>query len=228
MLKYINAKIPVKKSLRAGALPPGPASLAACLGLLLCIAATGCGTAALPPIIPVVAQDTNAPSLSLHEGDVVQVKFAAAPEMDSVQSIRADGKITILNAGEVRISGLTPEGAQQTILAAADPYIKIKQVTVTVQSSAFIIYLTGAVGHAGKLISDRPLTLLQAVLDAGVDSTRSNLKSVKVMRTDANGHNTFKIIDLNNAIKGVNGGQAEPFTLKPYDLIIVPEKFTWF
>ena len=112
--------------------------------------ASGCATTVLPPIPP-PADNTNAPDLSLHEGDVVQIKFPGTPEMDAVQTIRADGKITILNAGEVKVSGLTPGGAEQAILKAAGAQIKVPQVSVTVQSSAFIVYITGAVGRPGKL-----------------------------------------------------------------------------
>jgi protein involved in polysaccharide export with SLBB domain len=155
----------------------------------------------------------------------LQVKFPGAPEMDASQTIRADGKITILNAGEVKVSGLTPDAAEQAILKAAGSQIKVKQVSVTVQSSAFIVYLTGAILRPGKLISDRPLTVFQAVIEAGIDQAKSNLARVKVIRTDADGHNTYKILNLKSII---NGGQAEPFTLKPYDTIFVPEKFSWY
>ena len=61
-------------------------------------------------------------------------KFPGAPEMDAVQTIRADGKITILNAGEIKVSGLTPDGAEKAILKAAEKYSSVKQVSVTVQT----------------------------------------------------------------------------------------------
>jgi hypothetical protein len=66
---------------------------------------------------------------------------------------------------------------------------------------------------------------LQAVIEAGIDSAKSNLEKVKVIRTDTEGHNTYKILNLKNIIEGV---PAEPFTLKPYDTIVVPERFAWF
>ena len=225
MLKYQIAKNRSSRGLGNGALSFAPASVAAAaLGLVLCLIVTGCETAALPPIPP-PAGDTNAASLSLHEGDVLQVTFPGAPEMDASQTIRADGKITILNAGEVKVSGLTPDAAEQAILKAVGSQIKVKQVSVTVQSSAFIVYVTGAILRPGKLISDRPLTVFQAVIEAGIEPGKSNLPRVKVIRTDADGHNTYKILNLKSII---DGGQAEPFTLKPYDTIFVPEKFSWF
>ena len=226
MLKHLIAKNPANNALRAGALAFRPASLAvaAALGLVLGLAGSGCETTPLLPILP-SAGDTNGPSLSLHEGDLLQIKFPGAPEMDAQQTIRADGKITILNAGDVKVSGLNPQGSQDAILAAVGDQLKVKQVSVTVQSSAFIVYVTGAVLRPGKIISDRPLTVFQAVIEAGIDSAKSNLDKVEVIRTDAEGHNTYKVLNLNNIIQGV---PDEPFTLKPYDTIVVPEKFAWF
>jgi polysaccharide export outer membrane protein len=226
MLKYLIAKTLAGNGLRTGALPFRPASLVpAALGLVLCIAVFGCETAPLLPILP-SSGDTNAASYSLHEGDVLQIKFPGAPDMDASQTIRSDGKITILNAGEIRVSSLTPAEAEQAILKAVGEQLKVKQVSVTVQSSAFIVYVTGAVNRPGKLISDRPLTVFQAVVEAGVDSSKSNLAKVKVIRTDSAGHNSYKILNLMNTINGEV--QSEPFILKPYDIIVVPEKFTWF
>jgi protein involved in polysaccharide export with SLBB domain len=227
MLKYLITTILSKNGLRAGTLTFRPARLAAsaAFGLVLCCTVAGCGTSSLPQITA-SPNDTNANSLSLHEGDVLQVKFPGASEMDALQTIRSDGKITILNAGEVKVSGLTPDGAEQAILKAVGDQIKVKQVSVTVQSSAFIVYVTGAVLRPGKLQSDRPLTVFQAVVEAGVDSVKSNLAKVKVIRTDSSGHNTYKVLNLKKTIKGE--AQSEPFILKPYDTIVVPEKFSWF
>jgi len=61
------------------------------------------------------------------------------------------------------------------------------EVTVAVQSSAFVIFITGAIGRPGKLVSERPLTPLQALIESGVDDTRSNLKAIQIIRTDEAG-----------------------------------------
>jgi protein involved in polysaccharide export with SLBB domain len=229
MSKNLIANTTSNASHRAGALSCRLSCLAAAaaLGAALCIAVSGCQSPDLPPIYP-IAEDTNATnSIVLHEGDVLQIKFPGAPEMDSVQAIRADGKITILNAGEVKVSGLSPADARDVILTKAAPQLKVKDVSVSVQSSAFIVYVTGAVLKPGKLNSDRPLSVLQAVMEAGIDPEKSNLKRVKVIRTDASAHYGYKVFNLKDILDGV-AWRGEPFTLKPYDIIVVPEKFTWF
>jgi protein involved in polysaccharide export with SLBB domain len=223
MPTHLIAEIRSQNRLSAPISLLAPASLAtAALALLLCLVAAGCGTPP-PPQITASPTDASTNSLSLHEGDVLQIKFPGATEMDTTQTIRADGKITIANAGDVKVSGLTTDGAAQAILAAVGDQLKVKQVTVTVQSSAFIVYVTGSVLRPGKITEDRPLTVFQAVIEAGIDNAKSNLKAVEVIRTDASGKNTYKTLNLKNIIQGV---PSEPFTLKSYDTIFVPEKFS--
>lgn len=229
MSKNLIARI--QSGRRAGALPSCPACLvaaAAILALALCVAGSGCQTD-LPPITPTANDLTNTNSLTLHEGDTIQIKFPGAMELDTVQTIRSDGKITINMAGDVKVSGLTTDQAGKAILGAVGGQIVVQAVTVTVQNSSFIIYVTGSVLKPGKIISDRPLTPLQAVMEAGIDPSKSNLAKVKVIRTDpVTGYNRYKVLNLNHIINPPNGQQDEPFTLKPYDTIVVPEKLILF
>jgi polysaccharide export outer membrane protein len=167
----------------------------------------------------------NAASLVLHEGDTVRIAFPGAPRLDSTQAIRRDGKITLEMMGELRAAGLTPHELEQELLKVYDTQLVDKEVTVSVLSSIFIIYVTGAVAHNGKLSSDRPLTPLQAVLEAGVDNIRSNLKRVIVIRTSDNGDTERFRLDLNKVLK--RGEPSDSFALKPLDIIFVPEKFSW-
>jgi len=104
------------------------------------------------------------------------------------------------------------------------PQLVTKEVTVALESSAFLVYVTGAVTRPGKMVSDRPLTALEAVLDAGVDYQKANLKSVTVIRHE-NGRDELHALNLKKALEGKGG---EPFYLKPQDIIFVRERFTWF
>jgi polysaccharide export outer membrane protein len=105
------------------------------------------------------------------------------------------------------------------------PQLQTKEVTVAVESSAFPIYVTGAVLRPGKILSDRPLTALQAIMEAGgFDYNKANLKKVAVIR-----HETGRTDHYTLNMKGVlNGEQSETFNLKPADIIYVPERFSWF
>ncbi|HEY3855610.1 MAG TPA: polysaccharide biosynthesis/export family protein [Verrucomicrobiae bacterium] len=196
--------------------------------LLLVAAFIFAGCESRPPITHFDAQTqaTNAAApLVLHEGDTVKIAFPGAPKLDSMQIIRRDGKITLDIVGEVRAAGLTPHELEQELLKLYDAQLVDKEVTVSVPSSMFSVYVTGAVLHSGKLISERPLTPLQAVLEAGIDTTRSDLKRIIVIRTTADGATERYKVDLHKVVK--LGAPADPLTLKPLDVIYVPEKFSW-
>jgi protein involved in polysaccharide export with SLBB domain len=105
------------------------------------------------------------------------------------------------------------------------PQIETKQVVVTVQSSTFPVFVTGAVLRPGKVLSDHPLSALEAIMEAGgFDYSKANLKAVVVVRQEQN-HTTKFMVNLKAAMQG---GEAKPFYLKPSDIVYVPEKFTWF
>jgi polysaccharide export outer membrane protein len=171
------------------------------------------------------AAPENTPSMALREGDHLRIAFPGSPTLDTTQTIRRDGKITLDMAGEMKAAGLTPHELEQQILKAYDNQLTLKQVSVVVQSSVFIVYVTGAVMHPGKIVSDRVETPLEVVIEAGIDQEKANLKKVVVIRENDNGRTERFFLNLDALLKG---RPAEPFILKPMDKIFVPEKLAWF
>jgi polysaccharide export outer membrane protein len=184
-----------------------------------------------PPEAPAAAPaptTDNSPSMVLREGDTIHISFPGAPSLDTIQIIRRDGKITLNMAGEVRelkAAGLTPKELEQQLLKVYADQLVVKEVTVTVQSSVFIVYVTGAVLRPGKLISERVETPLEAVIEAGIDNTKSNLKKIVIIRESENGQTERFKLNLDDVMKGK---PTVPFILKSMDKIYVPEKFSWF
>ena len=162
--------------------------------------------------------------LVLREGDTVRISFPGSPTLNTVQQIRRDGKISLALVGEFQAAGLTPVQMEKELVKLYAPQLVTKEVTVALDSSAFQVYVTGAVLRPGKLVSDRPLTVLEAVIDAGIDYQKANLKSVTVIRRE-NGRDERHTLNLKKALQGSGG---EPFYLKPSDIVFVRERFTWF
>ena len=166
-----------------------------------------------------------ADALVLHEGDVVRVTFPGSANLNSSQPIRRDGKITLELAGEVTAAGLTPAELEKEILRLCGPQLITKDVVVSVDSSVFPVFVTGAVVRPGKIMSDRPITALQAIMESGgFDYSKANLTSVRVIRQETGEMKNFKV----NLKLVLQGKESEPFNLKPADIVYVPEKFTWF
>jgi polysaccharide export outer membrane protein len=190
-------------------------------------------TPATPPTSPAVATPAaptapapdNSQTLILREGDTVHITFSGAHTLDSTQTIRRDGKITLEMVGEIKAAGLTAPELEQALLKAYGDQLVVKEVSVVVQTSVFKVFVTGAVLKPGPIISERVETPLEAVIEAGIDTTKSNLKKIVVIREHDDGKTERFKLNLDDVMKGK---PTVPFILKSMDKIYVPEKFAWF
>ena len=177
---------------------------------------------------PTVAPTDPRPYITavLREGDSIKIAFPGAPNLDTTQQVRRDGKITLSLGGEIVAAGKTPADIEKEILKLYGDQLAVKQVVVTVTSSSYPVYVSGAVLRPGKILADRPMTVLEAIMEAGgFDQAKADLKKVKVLR-EFEGQTVSYTVDMSKVIKGVPG--TKPFYLKPSDKIHVPQKFNWF
>ena len=164
-------------------------------------------------------------SLDLREGDVLNIFFPGSPTLNSTQVIRRDGKINLPLIGDVDAAGMTPKALEAKLLELYAPQLSSKQVTVQVQSSSFPFYVTGMVLRPGKILSDHPITALEAVMEAGgFDYSKADLKDVTVIRRENNIMKNYKL----NLKAVLDGRNTNPFYLKPDDIVYVPERFNMF
>jgi len=164
--------------------------------------------------------------LTLREGDVIKVSVPSAPNLDTVQTIRRDGKIALALLGEVQAAGFKPADFQAELVKLYAPQLVSKEVIVSVVSSSFPAFVSGAVLRPGKIVSDHPMTALEAIMEAGgPDYTKANLKAVVIIRQEADGKTQNYTLNLKLVLEGK---QNEPFYLKPADIVYVPEGFNLF
>ena len=194
------------------------------LGLL-----SGCETAPSTSPAPVAATSTGGSTetavQTLKEGDTVRISFPGVPSMDTVQQVRQDGRISLPMLGEHVVSGKTSEELTTELLTLYAPKLVSKEVMVTLVSSSFPIYVSGAVLRPGKVLADRPISAFEAIMEAGgFDKNRANLTAVVVIRQE-NGQTRNYTVNLQAVLEGKS---PTPFMLQRTDTIYVPEKFTWF
>ena len=176
---------------------------------------------------PGASLKTNAPveSVKLKEGDVISIAFPSSPSLDTTQKIRVDGKIVLPLIGETHAAGMTPTELQDQLIKLFAPQVATKQVIVTLQSSTFTVFVTGSVLRPGRVDSDHPLTVLEAIMEAGgFDMSKANLEDVTIIHQTQTG-TTKKVINLK---KVMEGSSVKPVYLQPSDIVFVPEKFVWF
>lgn len=180
------------------------------------------------PAITNALASTNAPTtegMVLREGDTIRISFPGAPSLDTLQKIQPDGKIGLKLIGEVQAAGLTPSALEKELIRSYGSQLQTKEISVTVESSAYPVYLTGAVLRPGKILLDRPATALEAIMEAGgFDYAKAKLKKVTVIRHE-NGRTEHFILDMRGILQAK---KTEQFNLKPSDIIYVPERFNWF
>ncbi|MGH7995401.1 MAG: polysaccharide biosynthesis/export family protein [Opitutaceae bacterium] len=194
------------------------------LGLVVAMAGFA-GCQSTPP--PSLAGESEHSDITLRAGDVLHIEFPGAPNLDTSEPIRRDGKITVGLAGEVQAAGLTPTELQNALLAKIGDQLLTKEVLVTVTSSQFVVYVDGPVLRPGKIVTDHPLTALEAIMEAGgFDYEKADPKDVTLIRHKQGSKDyAYYTLNLQNVL---DGKQKDLFYLQTGDILHVPEKFSWF
>jgi len=156
------------------------------------------------------------------EGDVLQVSVWKEPDA-SVASmvVRADGKITVPFIKEIVVAGMTSAQAEEIIAAKLKPFIMDPDVTVVVREvHSKKIYLVGAVRKTGAVEMNHPMTVLQALTEAGGPNDFAKKKDIYVLRT-TKGSQVKLPFNYDAAIKGEQAGKD--YWLMPNDMVVVPQ-----
>ncbi|OAI55827.1 hypothetical protein AYO49_01120 [Verrucomicrobiaceae bacterium SCGC AG-212-N21] len=195
------------------------AAAARILALAAVLACAACRSTSTPGF-PLDSSGTSAVVLS--SGDSVTVTFQGTPDLNTSQRIRADGKISLPMVGDVQASGKTVSSLQAHLSDRYSTELKDTTVTVRLDNTIQAVYISGAVNKPGKVVLDRPMTALEAIMEAGGFQTGwANPRKVTLVRT-SNGRHETTTLDLSPTTRGQAG---EVVYLKPYDMITVPDRW---
>jgi len=194
----------------------GLAGILASIVLMLC---SGCQTT---KTIAVSEHWVSPARGCLGPGDVVKLSFSGASEFNQTQKVRADGKISLPIVGEIIADGKRPGELQRELAVLYKPQLQNNEVVVAVENSAMPIYVSGFVNKPGKIVIDRPTTVLEAIMEAGgFQAGYANPRKVILLRS-SNGKHIPSTLDLSAALKG----KAMNATyVSANDVIYVPESF---
>jgi polysaccharide export outer membrane protein len=205
-------------------LTPGHLILMVMIPILLAVA----GCQSNPPAesanyAPVVSDPGTADYATnlLHEGDVLSITFQYATNFNAVQKITLDGLLNLESAGAVKAAGKTPLELQGELAKIYKLQAQEDSVTVKLVSAVASVYVSGAVFRPGKVVMERPMTALEAVMEAGgFDPTRAKLSQASVLRIE-NGRQKAYHINLERVLQGE---EEIPFYLRPFDIVHIPSK----
>jgi protein involved in polysaccharide export with SLBB domain len=165
----------------------------------------------------------EAPS-ALTIGDVLKITFPAAPELNQTQKIGADGTLSLPLVGEVHAAGKTPGALQSELANLYKSQLQDSETVVTVESKAIPVVVSGAVQKPGKIIFERPATVLEAIMEAGGFTPEADLKKVTVIRIVKGEHET-QAFDMRPVLKG---RPTKAYYVSGGDVIYVPERLLNF
>jgi polysaccharide export outer membrane protein len=148
--------------------------------------------------------------------DILVIRVWREPELSQGVQVRPDGMITLPLVGDLKAAGLTPAGLQKKVVDALSEYINKPEVTVSlnsVQSKKY--YIVGEVSRPGTFPLVVPITILQALTNAGGFREFADTKKITILR---NG----KILKFNykDVVKGKNMDQN--ILVENGDYIVVP------
>ena len=193
-------------------------AFAASLSVFIVFVATGCSNNDAYPPVPAEAYKSK-PNATLAAGDEINVSYSGAPEMNTKQKIQANGKVSLPMVGDVSAAGRSITSFQNELTSLYQPKLQDPTVIVSVEAAAAGVYVSGEVLKPGKYPLDRPMTALEAVMEAGGFTKFANPKHVIVIRNEG-GKSKRYVLNMNDAIYG---SDSSAFYVRTYDVIYVKQ-----
>lgn len=165
--------------------------------------------------------DNAAPGYRVSRGDELNFRFLYAAELNTVATVRSDGRVALPYAGEFVAEGLSMDELKTLVEQRISSQVRRPQVVVNVAGGASQrVFVGGEVGRPGMQPLIGPLTALQAVMVAEGLKDGAQPRDVLVLRRGPQGERQVLPVDLAAAMAGAEG--ARDITLQPYDVVIVP------
>jgi polysaccharide biosynthesis/export protein len=171
-----------------------------CLLVFLVLAALLC-EGCQSPLPPLPNPPGPRTAVRLSPGDVIKLSFAEETDLDQVQRIRRDGKVTLPLIGEVTAAGRRVIDFQRLLVSLYEPQLDNPDVLVTLESGAANVIVSGFANKPGKYSFDRPTTVYQAIMEAGGVSDYGSASNVHLTRI-IDGVQRTETINLRQSIHG--------------------------
>jgi protein involved in polysaccharide export with SLBB domain len=160
----------------------------------------------------------------LSAGDTIRVSFTTAPELNQSEKIESDGRVSLPLIGQVFATGKTTGQLQEELTNLYKSQLQNSEVIVTLENVAIPIVVSGEVQKPGKVVFERPATVLEAIMEAGGFTAYGDPKKIAVIR-QVNGVQHTQIVDLSEVLHGKPG---RVMYVSAGDVIYVRPRFVSF
>jgi polysaccharide export outer membrane protein len=154
-------------------------------------------------------------------GDVLQTNVWKQPDLSVASvTVRPDGQVSLPLLDELMVQGLSPADLEQVLTKKYAEFVHQAHVTVLVREvNSQKIYLIGEVKKEGAIRLLVPMTVLQAIAEAGGLTDYAKRKKMYILRVD-HGKQIIFPFDYDAVVKGQ---KIEQNTLvAPGDTIVAP------
>lgn len=192
---------------------------------LLCCALCALAAGGCRSTQPVAPAGVPLPGLTedilIAMGDEIEVKFFYNPELNEIQKVRPDGKITLQLIGDVDAAGKSPVELKFVLSKLAEVLLENPEVAVFVRSQIHrVVYVGGAVNSPRAVEIPGRMEALSAIMSAGgFDRRTAHAGNVIVIRHQG-GKRYGCALDFRPALRGE---ESVPFYLQPEDIVYVPQ-----
>jgi len=192
-------------------------------------------------------------------GDVLEIKFPFVDKYSATVKVRPDGRISLPLIGSVIAEGKDPEELQAelqkfyqkslknsalvvSVVEAVSNFVmsngKIERVALPEMNNLYVslrssielkVYVGGEVKNPRAIRYNPMLSSLQAILEAGGVTSKSELESVIILRKGFDGEPRYIVRNLAADIYGKESSQdsdvvvTNDIALRPFDIVIVPK-----
>ena len=190
--------------------------LFASLCVMLCLAAVSLSqTQNLEP-----PKATVNPLYIIQPNDVLSIFVWKDPNLSGKVTVRPDGRISFPLIQDMQAAGLNPGQLKENIERSLKQFVDVPNVTVIVDAiQSYRVFVTGKVGKPGPIMTEKPISVLQALSIAGGLGDFANTAEIVIIRNSGDESTLYRFNYL-EVIKGKNFSQN--MLLRSGDVVVVP------
>lgn len=157
----------------------------------------------------------------IQPGDTLDITFFYTPEYNATSvPVRPDGKIQLSLVGDFPIAGMTPGQASAELKKIYTRELKNPDLAVIVKTfGASAVVVQGEVRNPAQVPLIGNARLLQIISQAGGFLPTADIRNVTVVRHSTGGKPLVTIVNLQDALQGVN--PANDIPMLPGDVVFV-------
>jgi polysaccharide export outer membrane protein len=161
-------------------------------------------------------------SYRIGSADILSISVWKQDGMNRTVTVRPDGMISFPLLGDVRAAGLTPSQLENVLTNGLRKYLKLLDGELTVMVDAVHSYTVSVLGEVrtpGRFEFQKPVTVLDALAEAGGFTQFASPSKIQILRTDANGARTIIPFDYKKVSSSALNKQLD---VRPGDIVMVP------